>query len=137
MLRRSQDRRCNHVRVFSISERAILTYHDVTSGHSILSAVNPAFSAEELQYQLESANAKFLFVHPTVLQTGLAAARTVGLPNDRIVLIDPTPNTEQPFVTLDEVIQEGLQHPEPFVERQLKPAEAKTKIAVSATVPLC
>ena len=66
------------------------------------------------------------------MQTGLAAARTVGLPNDRIVLIDPTPNAKQPFLTLDEAIQEGLQQPEPFVERQFKPAEAKTKIAVSA-----
>jgi 4-coumarate--CoA ligase len=65
------------------------------------------------------------------LQTGLAAANAVGLSNDRVVLIEPASNTKQPFVTLDEVIQEGLQQPGRFVERQLKPGEAKTKIAVS------
>lgn len=63
----------------------------------------------------------------------MAAARMIGLPNDRIVLIEPMSNAKQPFMTLDEVIQEGLQQPVPFVERQFKPAEAKTKIAVSAT----
>lgn len=66
------------------------------------------------------------------MQTGLAAAKAIGLSNDRIVLIEPASNERQPFVTLDEVIQEGLQQPEQFVERQFKPGEAKTKIAVSA-----
>ena len=39
-------------------------------------------------------------------------------------------------MTLDEVIQEGLRHPEPFAERQFKPGEAKAKIAVSAVTPV-
>lgn len=98
------------------------------TGAAITSA-NPTFSAEELQHQLEVTNAKFLLVHPSVLQTGLAAAKAIGLPNDRVMLIEPTSNAKQDFVTLDEVIQEGLRHPEPFTERQFKPGEAKTKIA--------
>ena len=97
------------------------------------SAANPTFSAEELRHQLETTKPKLLFVHPTVLQTGLAVANAVGLSNDRVVLIQPVSNAKQPFVTLDEVIQEGLQQPGRFVERQLKPGEGKTKIAVSAT----
>ena len=99
------------------------------------SAANPASSAEELQYQLEATNAKLLFIHPSALQTGLAAAKAIGLSNDRIVLIEPASNAKQLFSTLDEVIAEGLQQPKRFVDRQLKPGEAKTKIAVS-TVPL-
>lgn len=99
------------------------------------SAANPTYSVEELQYQLEATNAKLLFLHPSALGTGLAAAEAVGLSNDRIVLIEPGSNVKQPFLTLDEVIQEGLQQPERFVDRQFKPGEAKTKIAVS-TAPL-
>ena len=101
------------------------------------SAANPSFSAEELKYQLEATKAKLLFVHPTALQAGLAAAEAVGLSNDRIVLIEPALNAKQPLVTLDEVIQEGLRQPERFMERQLKPGEGKTKIAVSAIPPSC
>jgi len=67
----------------------------------------------------------------------LAAANAVGLSNDRVVLIEPASNAKHPFVTLDEVIQEGLQYPERLVERQLKPGEGKTKIAVSATPFAC
>ena len=99
------------------------------------SAANPTFSAEELQHQLKATNTKLLFVHPSVLQTGLAAAKAVGLSSDRVVLIEPASGVKQPFLTLDEAILEGLQQPERFVERQLKPGEAKTKIAVSV-VPL-
>jgi len=99
------------------------------------SAANPTFSAEELQQQLKATNAKLLFVHPSALQTGLTAAKAVGLSSDRIILIEPAKGVNQPFPTLDEVILEGLQQPMRFVERQLKPGEAKTKIAVSV-VPL-
>ena len=101
------------------------------------SAANPTFSANELQCQLEATKAKLLFIHPTALQAGLAAAKAVGLSNDRIALIEPALNVKQPLVTLDEVIQEGLRQSERFVERKLKPGEGKTKIAVSATPLPC
>jgi hypothetical protein len=65
------------------------------------------------------------------LQAGLAAARAIGLSDDKVVLIVPAPNAKQHFITLDEVIQEGLRHPKPFMDRKFKPGEAKTKIAVS------
>ena len=105
-----------------------------TTSHPVrlcCSGVNPAFSAEELQYQLEATKAKFLFVHPAILQTALAAAKAVSLPNERIVLIQPPSNPNQPFATLDELISEGLRYPHQFVDRKFKPGEAKTKIAVS------
>ena len=95
------------------------------------SAANPAFSAQELQYQLEATGAKLLFVHPSALQAGIAAARAIGLSDDRVVLIEPASNVKQPFVTLDEVIQEGLRHPVPFTDRKFKRGEAMTQIAVS------
>ena len=117
-----------------ISKRAALIHFIITSCPCGLncSAANPAFSAEELQLQLETTKAKILFVHPSALQTGLAAAKAVGLSDDRVVLIDPAPDGKQPFATLDEVILEGMQQPNRFVDRKLRPGEAKTKIAVSA-----
>lgn len=95
------------------------------------SAANPSFSAEELQIQLEATKTKLLFVHPSVLQAGLVAAKAIGLPTDRVVLIEPASGAKQPLLTLDEIILEGLQHPERFVDRRFKSGEGKTKIAVS------
>jgi hypothetical protein len=46
-------------------------------------------------------------------------------------LIEPASDEKRVFVTLDEVILEGLQNPKPFVDRRFRPGEAKTKIAVS------
>lgn len=139
MLRRTQDWRCHHVRVsFHFRTSVALIYSSLPPRRVRVlhfSAANPAFSAEELQNQLEVTKARLLFVHPTALQAGLAAAKAVGLSKDRIVLIEPTSSRKQPLATLDEVILEGLQRPERFVERQLKPGEGKTKIAVSTAPP--
>lgn len=111
----------------SINVSSALTPH---SPVPLSSPANPAFSAEELQYQLEATGAKLLFVHPFSLQVGLAAARAIGLSDDKVVLIEPALNSTQHFVTLDEVISEGLKHPERFMDRKFEPGEAKTKIAV-------
>jgi len=100
---------------------------------AIAAAANPAFSVDELLYQLNTTQAKLLIVHHTIFNTGLEAAKLAGLSEDRIVVI---PNGDEPapegFQTLDELAEEGTRlYPEPlFNESFLAEDEAKTKIAV-------
>jgi 4-coumarate--CoA ligase len=104
---------------------------------AIAAAANPAFSVDELVYQLNTIKAKLLVVHHSIFATGLEAAKLAGLSEDRVVVI---PNRDEPapegYQTLDELADEGNRlYPEPFFnESFLAEDEAKTKIAVS--VPL-
>ena len=107
---------------------------------AIAAAANPAFSVNELLYQLNTTKAKLLVVHNSIFTTGLEAAKLAGLSEDRIVVIpsvdEPTPEGYQ---TLDELAEEGSRlYPEPlFNESFLAEGEARTKIAVSILLPWC
>lgn len=54
----------------------------------IFSAANPAFTARELAYQLKDSGACYLFVTAASLNTGIEAAKTVGLPLSQVKYID-------------------------------------------------
>ena len=106
---------------------------------AIAAAANPAFSVDELLYQLNTTKAKLLIVHSSIFTTGLEAAKLAGLSKDRIVTI---PNGDEPapegYQTLDELAEEGsCLYPEPlFGESFLAEDEARTKIAVSALISM-
>jgi 4-coumarate--CoA ligase len=60
----------------------------------IVSPVNPAYTAEELAFQLKNSGAKALATQLPLIETAVKAARKVGLPKYRIFLLgdgeDPT-----------------------------------------------
>jgi 4-coumarate--CoA ligase len=105
---------------------------------AIAAAANPAFSVDELLYQLNTTKAKLLVVHHSIFATGLEAAKLAGLSEDSIVVI---PNGDEPapdgYQTLDELAEEGNRlYPEPlFNESFLAEDEARTKIAVRIILP--
>jgi 4-coumarate--CoA ligase len=91
---------------------------------------NPSYVDEELVYQLQTTHSKLIITHLAVLNTVLSAARKVGLPTDRIVLLESSANSDTHIhFTLDDLIAEGLSKEPHFVERRLAPGEAKTKVA--------
>ncbi|PCH35748.1 amp dependent CoA ligase [Wolfiporia cocos MD-104 SS10] len=94
---------------------------------AIISAANPAYTADELVYQLSATHAKLLVVHPWNLAAGRAAAQAVGLPAARIVLLERVPHAG--LVTLAELVAAGAAVPRTFVERALRPGEGRTKLA--------
>ncbi|KAF1848608.1 acetyl-CoA synthetase-like protein [Cucurbitaria berberidis CBS 394.84] len=53
----------------------------------IVTPANPAYSVEELAYQLENSGAKALVTTKKFLDTALKAAKKVGLANDRVILL--------------------------------------------------
>jgi 4-coumarate--CoA ligase len=80
--------------------------------------------------------ASFLFVHASAFNTALAAARASGIPEDRIILINPLTESRPPptSFTIDDAIAEGLTLDRSFVERKFSPGEGRTKIAVRRNV---
>ncbi|CCM01556.1 uncharacterized protein FIBRA_03615 [Fibroporia radiculosa] len=99
---------------------------------AIITAANPAYTADELEHQLSATKAKLLFVHPWSYSVAVQAARSAGLSADRIVLLEvlgETTSIDGPHVTLNQLVAEGLAAPQSFVERKLKPGEGRTKLA--------
>ncbi|RDB15263.1 4-coumarate--CoA ligase-like 7 [Hypsizygus marmoreus] len=99
----------------------------------VISGANPDFASNELVYQLEQTKASIIIVHPDSLETALAAAKTVGFPSERVVVFDRSSGSRSGIVdrlTIGDLVKQGLTtHDSPFVEKRLKPGEAKTKLA--------
>lgn len=93
-------------------------------------AANPSYTADELAYQLQTANVCAIITHPDSVQVALAAARTCGITADRIAVMHklskPSPI---PYLVVDEMAREGLAAPCSYVERKLNAGEARTKLA--------
>lgn len=53
----------------------------------IVSPANPAYTADELAFQLKNSGAKLLATQPSVLAVAKEAAKKVGIPEDRIILL--------------------------------------------------
>ncbi|KAI9341957.1 hypothetical protein BDR26DRAFT_933778 [Obelidium mucronatum] len=62
--------------------------HAVLKAGGTISPANPTYNENELAFQLKDSGARFLFVHPLFLNTALAAARKVGISEDKIILLD-------------------------------------------------
>ncbi|KAK1731585.1 hypothetical protein CaCOL14_003577 [Colletotrichum acutatum] len=79
----------------------------------IVTPASAAYSAQELEHQLRSSNSKALFTCIQLLETALKAAKGANIPEDRIFLL-PVPGADQktPYVTIDDLIQEGKSLPE-------------------------
>lgn len=93
----------------------------------IITPANPSYTAEELIHQLQTANANAIIVYSAFLSTALEAARTVGIPKDRIVLIDDPGN--HAHTSIESLMEYGNSKPLNFTERRLSPGESKTKLA--------
>ncbi|RMZ69526.1 putative 4-coumarate- ligase 2 [Pyrenophora seminiperda CCB06] len=55
----------------------------------IVTPANPGYSKDELVYQLENSGAKALVTTLAFLDTAAQAAKQVGIPDDRVILIGP------------------------------------------------
>jgi 4-coumarate--CoA ligase len=103
----------------------------VLSIQGIHSTANPAYTADELHYQLTTVKTSLLLVHPDVVDTAQVAAKKAGLSVDRVVLFECLPNSiPASHPTFQDLITEGLSKDISFVEKRLAPGEAKTKLAV-------
>ncbi|EIW53371.1 amp dependent CoA ligase [Trametes versicolor FP-101664 SS1] len=94
---------------------------------AVVTGANPAYTADELLYQLTATKARVLIAHPGSLSVALEAARGAGIPTERVVVFDAIPGASN--TTVHELIAEGLDHTQQFFERKLQPGEGKRKLA--------
>ncbi|KAI9695863.1 MAG: hypothetical protein M1836_005980 [Candelina mexicana] len=106
------------VGVFSLNTIDTLTLAWATHRLSgISSPANPAYSLAELEHQLRDSGSKVLFTNAPLLPVALEAACKVGIPKDRIYLLElPTEATggqapPKEYKTVNELIKEGERLP--------------------------
>lgn len=51
---------------------------------------NPIYTADEVAFQMKSTRAAIVLIHPSLLDTGIAAAKMAGIPSDRLYLFSET-----------------------------------------------
>ncbi|KAF8133972.1 amp dependent CoA ligase [Boletus edulis] len=93
----------------------------------IVSGANPGYTADEVLHQIQTTGATLVITHPVSLRTAVAAARQAGIPDARVVVFDEVPGSAH--VSVEALVREGLRMDRCFLERKLKPGEAKSKIA--------
>ncbi|KAI8989132.1 amp dependent CoA ligase [Trametes punicea] len=94
---------------------------------AIVTGANPAYTADELLYQLTATGARLLIAHPGSLPIALEAARGAALPPERVVVFDAVPGAN--ITTVHTLIAQGLEHTQRFAEPRLQPGESKRKLA--------
>ncbi|KAF7554173.1 hypothetical protein G7Z17_g3113 [Cylindrodendrum hubeiense] len=100
--------------LFSLNTIDYLPFtHAIHRLSGIVTPASAAYSAPELEHQLRSSGANSLFTCIPLLETALAAAKAVGISNERIFIL-PMPGFDKkvPFKTIDELVEEGKTLPE-------------------------
>lgn len=91
------------------------------------SGANPTYTVDELVHQLKITESKVVFVHPVLIQIASKACSAAGIPADRIVIMGS--KRIGASYTVQDLVEDGAKHSASFVERRLRPGEAKTKVA--------
>lgn len=87
--------------------------HAIHRLSGIATPANVAYSAGELEHQLRSSGAKALFTCVPVLDTALKAAKAVGIPEDKVFIMDVPLHAPKPhFKTVDDLIEIGRSVPD-------------------------
>ncbi|KAK6580225.1 hypothetical protein PZA11_007247 [Diplocarpon coronariae] len=83
--------------------------------NGIATPANAAYSASELEFQLKSSGAKALFTCIPLLETSLLAARAVGIPQNRVYILELprelSGSKAVPFKTASQLIEAGRKLP--------------------------
>ncbi|KDR82332.1 hypothetical protein GALMADRAFT_57372 [Galerina marginata CBS 339.88] len=96
----------------------------------IVSFSNPQFKPDEVAYQLKTARVNYMVVHSSLLAVAMEATRLVGMPSNRIIILDEPPTRGPEFQSVPDLISHGRQKMRAFHERQLGTGEGKTKVAL-------
>ncbi|KAJ2904879.1 uncharacterized protein MKZ38_006920 [Zalerion maritima] len=87
--------------------------HAVHRLNGIVTPASAAYSAPEAEHQLRASGAKILFTCLPLLEAALAAAKNVGIPKDKIFLLDmPVPDKKTPYVPISALAEEGKSLPD-------------------------
>ncbi|KAL5116307.1 hypothetical protein ACEQ8H_005765 [Pleosporales sp. CAS-2024a] len=69
-----------------------VAYLGIVGSKRIFSGANPAYTVSEMIHQVTNTEARFILVHPSLVETAVAAAKGAGLPAGRVFLFSDEPN---------------------------------------------
>ncbi|KAI1925363.1 hypothetical protein LOZ65_002900 [Ophidiomyces ophidiicola] len=67
-----------------------VAYLGIIGSRRIFSGINPAYSVDEVVYQMSNTEARVVLVHPSLIDTALTAAKRAGIPADRLFQFSET-----------------------------------------------
>jgi 4-coumarate--CoA ligase len=70
-----------------------MAYLAAAGSKRFFTGANPVYTAHEVSHQMKAIEAAVVLIHPSLLDTGLAAAKEAGVPADRLFIFS---DTEQP-----------------------------------------
>ncbi|KAF5723292.1 phenylacetyl ligase [Fusarium mundagurra] len=81
--------------------------------NGIVTPASASHTVSDLTHQLRSSGVKALFTCVSRLDIAVKAAKTMGIPQDRIfILATPDNDSKLPFTTFDDLVKEGADLPE-------------------------
>lgn len=87
--------------------------HAIHRLNGIVTPASAAYSAPEVEHQLRSSGTKILFTCIPLLDIALKAAKSVGITEDKIYLLEiPGPPKSVSFATVSDLIEQGQNLPE-------------------------
>ncbi|KAL8666163.1 MAG: hypothetical protein Q9202_001670 [Teloschistes flavicans] len=97
---------CNagHFESWYPPSKHVILQTPLTQPGGVMSGASPAYNTDEMTYALKTANAKYLMAIPSSMDVAVAAARNVGIPKERIILLDGHLNG---YTTVKQVIERG------------------------------
>ncbi|KAF7291677.1 hypothetical protein HMN09_01259000 [Mycena chlorophos] len=103
----------------------------ITALGAVFSGANPAYTPSEIEHQLKITETKLIIAHSGTLEAALAAAKRVGLPTNRITIMDEAPKAPvESFKTLISGVLARGRVDLAKIGYKLKPNEGKTKVAM-------
>lgn len=106
-----------------------IAYMGIVGSKRIFSGANPIYTVNEIVYQIENTNAKALLVHPSLLDTAVAAAQKTNLPLNRLFQFNDSPSPPSQSVQDWFSILGSDAAASSYQWPKLNPEEAKTTIA--------
>jgi 4-coumarate--CoA ligase len=97
----------------------------------IISPCNPSSTVPELTHQLSQTHPSLIIAHAAVINVALASAREVGIPTERVVVLEGEGEGECPrnLVTISDLVMQGLVMNSRGLGRRLRPGEGRSKVA--------
>ncbi|KAJ7693393.1 amp dependent CoA ligase [Mycena rosella] len=95
---------------------------------AIVSPCNPSSTVPELTHQLLQTNSSLIIAHASVLNVALASAGEVGIPRERVVVLEGDGDSPRGVVTVTQLTAQGLRL-NLGLGRKLCPGEGRTKVA--------
>ena len=95
----------------------------------IVSGASPAYNVQEMTYALRKADAKFIFTIPDSMSIAAAAAKSAGIPRDRVFLLE---GELDDFTTMKQLLEVGKSYGQSGQVPSFKIPKGKRNIDVCA-----